>query len=97
MADLLPTSSLDVPRFVGVANFMRLPTPKTLDGLDVGIIGLPCDSGAPFRTGARFGPGAIRAISVMLRPVMQMPFTSPASMTGVTEKLIQEVLPFPIS
>ena len=69
MADLLPTSSLDVPRFVGVANFMRLPTPKTLDGLDVGIIGLPCDSGAPFRTGARFGPGAIRAISVMLRPV----------------------------
>ncbi|HXP73392.1 MAG TPA: agmatinase [Stellaceae bacterium] len=69
MADLLPTSSLDVPRFVGVANFMRLPTPKALDGLDVGIIGLPCDSGAPFRTGARFGPGAIRAISVMLRPV----------------------------
>src|SRR5579872_6795996 len=69
MAGLLPTDSLDVPRFVGVANFMRLPHLETLDGLDVGIIGLPCDSGAPFRTGARFGPGAIRAISVMLRPV----------------------------
>lgn len=69
MSNLLPVDSLDVPRFVGVANFMRLPTPQTLDGLDVAIIGLPCDSGAPYRTGARFGPGAIRAASVMLRPV----------------------------
>lgn len=66
---LLPVDSLDVPRFVGVANFMRLPTPATLDGLEVAIVGLPSDAGAPFRTGARFGPGAIRAASVMLRPV----------------------------
>ena len=69
MNTLLPVDSLDVPRFVGVANFMRLPTPTTLEGLEVGIIGVPCDSGAPFRTGARFGPSALRAASVMLRPV----------------------------
>lgn len=69
MQTLLPVDSLDVPRFVGVANFMRLPLPSSLEGLDVGIIGIPCDSGAPFRTGARFGPAALRAASVMLRPV----------------------------
>lgn len=69
MDSLLPTDSISVPRFVGTANFMRLPSASTLDGVEVGIIGLPCDSGAPYRTGARFGPGAVRASSVMLRPI----------------------------
>jgi agmatinase len=65
----LPTDALEVPRFCGVPTFMRLPQPRTPDGLDVGIIGLPSDNGAPYRAGARFGPGAVRAMSVMLRPV----------------------------
>jgi agmatinase len=65
----LPTDALEVPRFCGTPTFMRLPQPETLDGLDVGIIGLPSDNGAPYRTGARFGPSAVRAMSVMLRPV----------------------------
>src|SRR5918992_1384837 len=65
----LPTDALEVPRFCGVPTFMRLPQPEAPDGLDVGIIGLPSDNGAPYRTGARFGPNAVRAMSVMLRPV----------------------------
>ena len=69
MSSLLPIDSISVPRFVGTANFMRLPTATALEGIEVGIIGLPCDSGAPYRTGARFGPGAVRASSVMLRPI----------------------------
>ena len=48
---------------------MRLPQAATLDGLDAAVIGLPSDSGAPFRTGARFAPNAVRAMSVMLRPI----------------------------
>src|SRR6202050_706566 len=32
-----------------------------LDGLDVVFIGAPSDSGASYRSGARFGPQAIRA------------------------------------
>jgi agmatinase len=63
-----PIDSLDVPRFVGVPTFMRLPLVSDADGLDVAIVGLPSDNGSPFRTGARFGPNAIRAMSVMLRP-----------------------------
>lgn len=64
----LPTDSLDVPRFVGVPTFMRLPLRTDAQGLDVAVLGLPSDNGSPFRTGARFGPNAIRAMSIMLRP-----------------------------
>lgn len=63
-----PQDSLAVPRFVGVPSFMRLPLQAGAAGLDAAILGLPSDSGAPFRTGARMGPNAIRQASIMLRP-----------------------------
>jgi agmatinase len=66
---VLPVDSLSTPRFCGVPTFMRLPQATSLADLDAAIIGLPSDSGAPFRTGARFGPNAVRAMSVMLRPI----------------------------
>jgi len=65
----LPTNSLNTPRFVGVPTFMRLPQVTKFDNLDAAVIGLPSDSGAPFRTSARFAPNAVRAMSVMLRPI----------------------------
>ncbi len=65
----LPTDSLETPRFCGIPTFMRLPQADTLDGLDAAVIGIPSDSGAPFRTGARFGPNAVRQMSIMLRPI----------------------------
>jgi len=64
-----PPDSLNLPRFCGVGGFMRLPLAAEAAGLDVAVLGLPSDNGSPFRTGARFGPQAIRAASVMLRPV----------------------------
>ena len=66
---VLPIDSLETPRFCGVPTFMRLPQATALEGLDAAIIGLPSDSGAPFRTGARFAPNAVRAMSIMLRPI----------------------------
>ncbi len=69
MTGFLPVDSLDTPRFCGVPTFMRLPLAQPGDTLDAAIIGLPSDSGSPYRTGARFGPGAVRAMSVMLRPI----------------------------
>lgn len=65
----LPSDSLSLPRFCGVPTFMRLPLKDSADGLDAAILGLPSDSGAPFRTGARMAPNAVRAASVMLRPI----------------------------
>lgn len=66
---VLPTDSLATPRFCGIPTFMRLPLATNLSELDAAIIGLPSDSGAPFRTGARFAPNAVRSMSVMLRPI----------------------------
>jgi len=46
---------------------MRLPYVRDLDGVDVTIVGIPADGAQVFRSGARFGPEAIRSASVMLR------------------------------
>lgn len=62
-----PVDSLKVPKFCGVRTFMRLPAVQTTEDVDVAIVGIPFDTGASYRTGQRFGPGAIRDISVMIR------------------------------
>src|SRR5260221_8683948 len=63
-----PVDALAVPRFAGPATFARLPTLEQVGRAAVAIIGVPFDSGAVYRPGARFGPAAIRAGSKLLRP-----------------------------
>src|SRR5215207_2069424 len=63
-----PEDSLKSPRFTGPSTFARLPYLQTLDEVDVAIIGIPFDTGVTYRVGGRFGPNAVRAASVMLRP-----------------------------
>lgn len=46
---------------------MRLPHVRDLEDVDVAVIGIPTDGAVVFRTGARFGPEAVRSASVMLR------------------------------
>jgi agmatinase len=64
-----PQDSTKVPRFCGVPTYMRLPYTRELDGVDVAVVGLPFDTGSPYRVGCRFGPNAVRQISVLLRPI----------------------------
>jgi agmatinase len=59
------------PRFTGVRSFMRLPDGAVESGTDVAIVGIPFDTAASFRPGQRFGPSAVRDISVLLRPSNQ--------------------------
>jgi agmatinase len=63
-----PANSLESPRFSGVRTFMRLPNVQDLEISDPVIAGAPFDTGATSRTGARFGPEAIRSASYQLRP-----------------------------
>lgn len=63
-----PEDSLLSPRFTGPSTFARLPLVRTLDDVDVAIVGVPFDTGVTYRVGGRFGPNAVRAASVMLRP-----------------------------
>jgi agmatinase len=63
-----PLDARVLPRFAGVRTFMRLPQVTRLDGLDAAVVGIPFDTTTTYRTGARFGPEAIRSASVLLRP-----------------------------
>lgn len=66
-----PVSGLDLPRFAGIATFMRLPHVALADlpgsGVDIGLVGLPWDGGTTNRAGARHGPRQIRDMSTMIR------------------------------
>ena len=63
-----PIDSLVSPRFCGIKTFMRLPYVKSDEGIDVAIVGVPFDTASTYRTGSRFGPAAIRDMSVTVRP-----------------------------
>jgi len=68
MANPQPLGGNEMPRFGGIATFMRLPGTSSLADLDVAVIGVPFDLGTSNRPGARFGPRHIWSESVLLRP-----------------------------
>ena len=63
-----PPNAMVVPRFVGPDTFARLPRLEDVGTAAVAIVGVPFDAGVSYRSGARFGPAAIRAGSKLLRP-----------------------------
>ena len=63
-----PLNAMEYPRFEGIRTFMRLPHVTDLTGVDFALVGVPFDTGATFRVGARFGPSGIRDNSLLLRP-----------------------------
>ncbi len=63
-----PLGGNEMPRFGGIATFMRLPGTTPPAELDVAVVGVPFDIGTSWRPGARFGPRGIRVESVMTRP-----------------------------
>ncbi len=66
-----PVSGMDLPRFAGVPSFMRLPylTPEhpRFGDVEIGLIGVPWDSGTTNRPGPRHGPRQLRDLSTMIR------------------------------
>lgn len=66
-----PVSGMELPRFAGVPSFMRLPhvaldDPRCND-VQIGIVGVPWDSGTTNRPGPRHGPRQLRDMSTMIR------------------------------
>ena len=66
-----PVSGFDLPRFAGVPTFMRLPHVPPgharFDDVQIGLIGVPWDSGTTNRPGPRHGPRQLRDASTMMR------------------------------
>ena len=74
---MAPTPDLSLPAadhmgyrpqttFGGILSFMRRDTTRDLRGVDVAVSGIPLDLATTYRSGARMGPAAIRAISAQL-------------------------------
>ena len=66
-----PVSGMDLPRFAGIPSFMRLPVltpdhPRYRD-VQIGLVGVPWDSGTTNRPGPRHGPRQLRDASTMIR------------------------------
>jgi agmatinase len=69
MTHFEPPDATVAPRYTGVRTFARLPHVElSRDDIDAAVIGIPFDTATSFRSGARFGPEAIRSASMLLRP-----------------------------
>lgn len=55
------------PRYAEIATFMRAPLAKSIDDLDIALVGVPTDLGVTNRPGARHGPREIRNASSLMR------------------------------
>jgi guanidinopropionase len=65
-----PVSGMVVPRFAGIATFMRLPylAPTQAPGeIDIALLGIPFDGATTNRPGARLGPRQVREASSLMR------------------------------
>ncbi|MEM7070986.1 MAG: agmatinase [Pseudomonadota bacterium] len=79
--DFKPISGMALPRFAGIASFMRLPylnlEHPDLKKVDIGLIGIPWDGGTTNRPGARHGPRQMRDQSTLMRNVHHVSLTRP--------------------
>ena len=80
-----PLGGNAMPRFGGIATMMRLPHQDGVAGLDACFVGVPLDTGTSNRSGTRFGPRAIRAESVLLRPCNMATGDSPFDRLNVAD------------
>ena len=93
-----PVSALEMPRFAGMPNFMRLPhltleSPR-IDEVEMALVGVPWDAGTTNRPGPRHGPRQLRDLSTMIRAMN--PVTSVAPFTMVNCADLGDVGPNPI-
>ncbi|MFL5839655.1 MAG: agmatinase [Thermoleophilaceae bacterium] len=63
-----PADASKAPRYTGIRTFARCPYVDDPAGVDVGFVGVPFDTATSYRSGARFGPEALRSGSALLRP-----------------------------
>lgn len=67
------------PDFCTSGTFMRLPSQR--ENTKLAILGMPFDTAASYRAGARFGPQAIRQASLTLSPRNELLKVSPFEVT----------------
>lgn len=74
-----------MPRFAGVATFMRLPVEHDFSKLDIALAGVPWDGGTTNRAGARHGPREIRNMSSLIRRINHASGIAPFALCRVAD------------
>jgi len=69
-----PYGMMREPTFSGVLSFMRRNYSKDLTGAELVISGIPFDLAVTYRSGARFGPQAIRLASAEVASLKPYPW-----------------------
>lgn len=80
-----PVDAAVVPRFAGIASFMRLPVVDSAKGLDIALLGIPWDGGTTNRAGARHGPREVRSQSSLMRRAHHVSGTEPFSIANIAD------------
>ena len=77
--DYLPIPGNVLPRFAGIATFMRLQAVDlaAADAVEIGLIGVPFDAAVSNRPGTRHGPRQLRDLSTMIRLMNQATRVAP--------------------
>jgi len=73
------------PRYTQIATFMRTPLVTEHADLDIALVGVPFDGGATNRSGARQGPGQIREMSRLIRPVHHVTRINPYELCKIAD------------
>ncbi len=92
-----PVDATVVPRYAGHATFARLPRLEDVGRAEIGVVGVPFDSGVSYRPGARFGPAHIRQASRLLRPYNPAQDISPFATVQVADAGDLAANPFDIA
>ena len=77
-----------LPRYSGIATFMRRPlmeAPDAWAGIDIGLVGVPFDGGVTNRPGARHGPRALREQSTLMGMVNHQTSVRPYECANVAD------------
>jgi len=82
-----PAAGLVVPRFGGIATFMRLPHVPLDEAKDIeiGLVGIPWDGGTTNRPGPRHAPRQMRDQSSMVRRVHQSTHIAPYDLANIAD------------
>lgn len=89
-------------RYANNHSFAKLPTYQQISQIvdpkqiDVGIVGIPFDSGCSFRTGSRFAPSEIRKVSCILREYNIKMQDYPFKNQNIVDFLDLNITPFSI-
>lgn len=74
-----------LPRYSGIATFMRCDYVPEMSGVDIALIGVPFDGGVTNRTGTRHGPREIRNQSSLMRTINQATGIAPFELCRVAD------------